>query len=98
VHFLANSVLGPSLYIPTPSKFKWTLVATQDNVANKYMEHYGYSGNRSLDVGCWTAFRANSYVLPQSMDAAQGIFTNSLGDATTFASAEIFHTSNCTQL
>lgn len=64
VHFLANSVIGPSFYVHTPTKFTWTLVDTHAEIPT----------DSSFDSGCWTAFRANSYVLPADVDLIQGQF------------------------
>jgi hypothetical protein len=32
LYFLANSVIGPTFYVHTPSKFTWTLVDTQTEI------------------------------------------------------------------
>jgi hypothetical protein len=60
---------------------------------------YTYSGGiNSDDSACWTAFRANAYVLPQDINQLDPSYnTNILGNSTTYASVEVQYTSNCTQ-
>ena len=77
-----------------PTKFNWTLVDTQSKIINPYTNLIGPAG---LDSGCWTAFRANSYVLPSDIDTMESPFFSYSFNSTTYASAEIFYTPNCTQ-
>jgi hypothetical protein len=52
----------------------------------------------SDDSGCWTAFRAHSYVLPEEMEQLDQAYNiNTLGNSTTYANVQVYYTSNCTQ-
>jgi hypothetical protein len=93
VHFLANSVIGPSFYIQMPTNITYTPMAKEASYS-----YSGYYGVNSDDSACWTAFRANAYVLPQDINLLdQSYNTNILGNSTTYASVEVQYTSNCTQ-
>lgn len=102
VHFLANSVFGPSFLIHPPTTFTWTLVSNRSELSDigvTILSVYPKSSDLMLDSGCWTAFRANSYVLPSSMDDINSqIVSPTSNEPTAYASAEIFHTPACTQL
>ncbi len=90
MHFLANSVIGPSLSIQVPTKLTWKLVDTPAEIPRL---NNGVFMDDSSDLGCWTAFRANSYVMPSSVTFLPYVLSNS----TAYASAEILYTPNCTQ-
>lgn len=97
VHFLANSVIGPSFYVSMPTTISYNKT---DTLYNTYYNGYSYNsyGQRSSDSGCWTAFRSNQYVLPESMDALSDNYNPTvLGNSTTFASVDIQYSSNCSQ-
>jgi hypothetical protein len=91
IHFLANSVIGPSFYISMPSEVTYTKVSSQQD---------SRSGMRTQfdDSGCWTAFRAHSYVLPKEMEQLHPAYNkNKLGNSTTYTNVQVYYTSNCTQ-
>lgn len=98
MHFLANSVIGPSFYVSMPTTISYNKT---DALRSTYYYDgffYGSYGQRSYDSGCWTAFRSNQYVLPESMDALDDNYSPTvLGNSTTFASVDVQYSSNCTQ-
>lgn len=105
VHFLANSVIGPSFYIHPPSNVTYTTMDQPYNISASiyYSDFAGVSQinnqrTSSGDSACWTAFRANQYVLPVDFSYFAEIYeTNILGNSTTFESVEVRYTTNCTQ-
>ncbi|KAH7399834.1 hypothetical protein BKA64DRAFT_707518 [Cadophora sp. MPI-SDFR-AT-0126] len=96
VHFLANSVIGPSFYIHMPEKIIYTDVGSDIEAIGGV---YGSVSSLSYDdSGCWTAFRSNAYVLPERLSSLSSAFkTNELGNSTTYRSVEVKFTSNCTE-
>jgi hypothetical protein len=70
-------------------------------MANELTNYYSgstYYGSNQDDSACWTAFRANAYVLPQDINLLDASYnTNVLGNSTTFSNVEVQYTSNCTQ-
>ncbi|KAL2071138.1 hypothetical protein VTL71DRAFT_12373 [Oculimacula yallundae] len=96
VHFLANSVIGPSFYIRMPSTITYTEVGsdisalhTTSGVGSKY---------GSDDTGCWTAFRSGSYMLAEHLSSLSPAYNaEKLGNSTTYRSVEVRYTSNCTE-
>ncbi|KAL8726373.1 MAG: hypothetical protein Q9166_006780 [cf. Caloplaca sp. 2 TL-2023] len=70
VHFLANSVIGPSVYYQPPRNITMALVdelgyrqRSSYNTSSKYgLKKYEEPGDRS----CWVAFRTGSYTVSQS--------------------------------
>lgn len=99
VHFLANSVIGPSFYIHMPTNITYE---TMDAPVSQtyYYTDFSYSNayTSQNDVACWTAFRANSYQLPADLtDLANQYNFNVLGNSTTYGSVKVQYTSNCTQ-
>jgi len=53
-----------------------------------------YSGE--ADSGCWTALRANAYVLPENMDGLNSDFnSNALGNSTTYRNVLVEYDSSC---
>lgn len=95
VHFLANSVIGPSFYIHMPTTI--TYIDVGDDVgAIGGSRGYATSSNYD-DSGCWTAFRSNAYALPKELSSLSSSFnTDELGNSTTYKSVEVMFTSNCT--
>jgi hypothetical protein len=76
-----------------------TYVPMDSPVSQVYYSYYDYSQSTSQDdVACWTAFRANSYQLPQKLSELSNQFNyEKLGNSTTYKSVEVQYTSNCTQ-
>ena len=71
--------------------------STMDDEVPQY-SYLDSSGSSNSDSGCWTAFRANSYVLPADISQLDGTYNvNTLGNSTTYASVAVRYTSNCTQ-
>ncbi|KAI4098222.1 MAG: hypothetical protein L6R37_006592 [Teloschistes peruensis] len=70
VHFLANSVIGPSVYYQAPQKIQYeNVVALGDSQQDSYavdvrygLERYEVPGDRA----CWLAFRTGHYSISQS--------------------------------
>ena len=84
VHFLANSVIGPSWYILPP-----------ENVTYAPLEVI--SGPRSQSFGCWSAFRTGTYHYRQGLDAFDDSY-GTQQDGSTFSSVTVFYdVLNCTR-
>ncbi|TVY89857.1 hypothetical protein LAWI1_G004089, partial [Lachnellula willkommii] len=87
VHFLANSVIGPSFYIHMPSEITYTF----RNGTN--------SDSYPPDAGCWTALRANAYVLPKDLKLLNvGYNADALGNSTTYRSVNVQYAAECQPL
>ncbi|TVY37706.1 hypothetical protein LOCC1_G007239 [Lachnellula occidentalis] len=83
VHFLANSVIGPSFYIHMPSEITYTL--------DHQISSYSYP-----DAGCWTALRAKTYVLPKDMRYVNKDYnSDELGNSTTYRSVDVRYAAEC---
>ncbi|TVY43133.1 hypothetical protein LSUB1_G001320 [Lachnellula subtilissima] len=88
VHFLANSVIGPSFYIHMPSDITYTF--------NNDTTSFPYS---SPDTGCWTALRANAYVLPKKTTLLNRDYNaDELGNSTTYRSVNVKYAAVCESL
>jgi hypothetical protein len=99
VHFLANSVVGPSFYIQMPTSITYETMDSpiQRNYSNVF-EYDSPSYTTSNDISCWAAFRANSYHLPadlNNLDLEYNVYV--LGNSTTYKSVLVRYTANCTQ-
>ncbi|KAF4625608.1 hypothetical protein G7Y89_g12556 [Cudoniella acicularis] len=93
LHFLANSVIGPSIYTRMPTNIMYELTDALD-LQNSGSYSYTY------DLPCWTAFRANTYQLPSKpREMSPQLFYNPLGnpDSTSYSSVLVLYTSNCTE-
>ena len=77
VHFLANSVIGPSIYIHAPENIIYTLVDHSDPSLS-YGSYFGQSEETKFDRGCWLAFRTGTYSLSQSVSADGYYFEDEL--------------------
>ncbi|KAB8290190.1 hypothetical protein EYC80_011059 [Monilinia laxa] len=82
VHFLANSVIGPSFYIEMPTNI--TYLYNDTSIIRPFQSsHYSYT--KVFDSACWTAFRAGIYVLPSNMS-----------HLTSFKTVSVIYNHNCT--
>ncbi|TVY17925.1 hypothetical protein LARI1_G005385 [Lachnellula arida] len=87
VHFLANSVIGPSFYIHMPSEVTYTF------------KNGTKSDSYPPDAGCWTALRANAYVLPKNLKLLNdGYNADELGNSTTYRSVNVQYAPVCQPL
>ncbi|KAA8565135.1 hypothetical protein EYC84_010882 [Monilinia fructicola] len=94
VHFLANSVIGPSFYIEMPT-----------NITYLYNETFTFSSYQSSSVtyqepyesACWTAFRAGLYVLPSNLSQLSEQYnTDDPVNSTSFKTVAVTYNHNCT--
>ncbi|TVY83717.1 hypothetical protein LSUE1_G002566 [Lachnellula suecica] len=91
VHFLANSVIGPSFYVHMPTVITYTL-------HNDSLSLSALTGD-SQDSACWTALRANQYVLPVKVsELSEDYNSDTLGNSTTFNNVEVLYTEDCSAL
>jgi hypothetical protein len=68
-----------------------------ESEVEQYSYNNYYSSGSGHDVACWTAFRANSYELPSSLEYLSSQYNyDRLGNSTTYQSVEVKYTSNCT--
>ena len=101
VHFLANSVVGPSFYIQMPTNISYQMMDAP--AVQYYSDNLGtYAGTNpyvsSDDIACWTAFRANTYRLPfEFAELSSQYNTGALGNSTTYKTVIVQYTPNCTQ-
>jgi hypothetical protein len=98
VHFLANSIVGPSFYIHMPTNITYKHMDSPVST----MAAYEYSDDSLYvspdDVACWTALRANIYRLPGSFEELSNQYNFAvLGNSTTYESVLVQYTSNCTE-
>lgn len=76
-----------------PTTIKYTKTDSSDSHSGP-----GSGSQDANDAACWTAFRANSYVLPQRIGSLSIAYnTNKLGNSTTYRSVEVFYSSSCNQ-
>ncbi|TEY44889.1 hypothetical protein BOTCAL_0342g00130 [Botryotinia calthae] len=98
IHFLANSVIGPSFYVEMPTNV--TYLYNQTFSLNSYQSYY-YDDSyymASYDSACWTAFRAGLYVLPNNMSQLSDQYkTATLGQSTSFETVLVTYNQNCTE-
>jgi hypothetical protein len=69
LHFLANSVVGPSIYTQPPTHITYNEVGLDDYPNEQPTPPEGVipsTYSASPDSACWAAFRANQYVLPRN--------------------------------
>ncbi|MCJ1385561.1 hypothetical protein MMC17_008684 [Xylographa soralifera] len=91
IHFLINSVFGPSFYIVPPA----TVIYNPTPVMNTTdAEQSSYFPEDPYDFSCWSAFRAGVYTYPSDFN-----FMPSETDLTfTFSSVIVtYHETNCTK-
>lgn len=97
IHFLANSVIGPSFYVEMPTNV--TYLYNETFSLNSYQSYY-YENSyymASYDSACWTAFRAGLYVLPNNMSQLSDQYnTATLGQSTSFETVLVTYNQNCT--
>jgi hypothetical protein len=101
VHFLANSIIGPSFYIHMPNNITYTPIPQANTTTNTVIT-YGYSyynggQQQTYDSACWAAFRAGSYALPQNLemlDVRYNVYQ--LGNSTTYKLVNVQYTPACT--
>ncbi|KAM0306157.1 hypothetical protein ACHAO8_010802 [Botrytis cinerea] len=97
IHFLANSVIGPSFYVEMPTNV--TYLYNETFSLNSYQSYY-YENSyymASYDSACWTAFRAGLYVLPNNMSQLSNQYnTATLGQSTSFETVLVTYNQNCT--
>ncbi|CZR53379.1 uncharacterized protein PAC_03257 [Phialocephala subalpina] len=93
VHFLANSVIGPSFYIGPPTTVTYS---TMDPELGNGQYTWDYLMSQ-FDSGCWTAFRTGSYALPSSVGQLDPAYNSDvLGNSTTYKSVNVQYSANCT--
>ncbi|RFU28743.1 hypothetical protein B7463_g7594, partial [Scytalidium lignicola] len=93
VHFLANSVFGPSFYIAMPKNVTFLEVSTVE--MNNYTSTVQ---SDSLDSACWTALRAGYYALPQDLNELDIKYSPlHLGNGTGFTTVQVMYSTNCAQ-
>ncbi len=74
-----------------PSEVTYTKINSQQDRRSGMQTQFA-------DSGCWTAFRAHSYVLPKEMEQLDPAYNkNKLGNSTTYTNVQVYYTSNCTQ-
>ncbi|RDW82971.1 hypothetical protein BP5796_04462 [Coleophoma crateriformis] len=102
VHFLANSIIGPSFYVSMPTSIAYE--QSSDNATFKATVYSGYSDSTEYyqepyDSACWTAFRSGSYALPSDLDVLSRSWNaETLGNFTTFASVEVqYQNASCSR-
>ncbi|TGO81437.1 hypothetical protein BPOR_1154g00020 [Botrytis porri] len=98
VHFLANSVIGPSFYVEMPTNVTYSFNQTFSlgpHQAYYYSPAYHLD---SYDSACWTAFRSGLYVLPNNISQLSDQYnTDILGNSTSFKSVSVTYNQNCTE-
>ncbi|MCJ1478825.1 hypothetical protein MMC13_007509 [Lambiella insularis] len=89
IHFLINSVVGPSFYVTPPGQVVYHPIPLS-NSTNMYQ----YGASSSADLSCWSAFRTGIYTFPSDF--------NLMGDITqtthTYSSVSVAYVDeNCTE-
>ncbi|MCJ1393672.1 hypothetical protein MMC18_006548 [Xylographa bjoerkii] len=64
IHFLINSVFGPSFYVTPPQQ----VIYYPTSLANATNMSPWIGDDSSSDLGCWSAFRAGVYTYPSDFD------------------------------
>jgi len=85
--------IGPSFYIGAPKIITYTLAPSRFKSSSG--DAYYTSSD---DFACWSAFRANNYVLADSVnDFARAFHVDTLENSTTYDTVDVRYTSNCTE-
>ncbi|KAI9816742.1 MAG: hypothetical protein M1827_001387 [Pycnora praestabilis] len=89
IHFLANSVIGPSFYVRPPSEITYTPITSAS-----LPRVNGY--NDPGDAGCWTAFRAGRYAFPDDFEQLYTFTADS--SLQTYSSVNVqYYAANCSE-
>ncbi|KAL8690078.1 MAG: hypothetical protein Q9218_004392 [Villophora microphyllina] len=84
VHFLANSVIGPSIYFEAPHKIMYTSVLNlSDTQQSSYASSTKYGLAREEEPGdraCWVAFRTGHWTVSQSKMTTDDEITSAVTD------------------
>ncbi|KAM3074282.1 hypothetical protein ACMFMF_006297 [Clarireedia jacksonii] len=99
IHFLANSVIGPSFYVESPTNVTFNMNETLERGYYSYGSHYyGSYQVSSYDFSCWSAFRTGLYVFPNNISQLSSDYnSDTLGNSTSFKSVIVQYDKNCTE-
>ncbi|KAL8754967.1 MAG: hypothetical protein Q9199_003976 [Rusavskia elegans] len=101
VHFLANSVIGPSVYHQPPSDITFkpvTELSSSDLSSYDTLVRYSYflGSEKPGDRACWLAFRTGSYSISQSRAKSEYLYASELNDWS-HDSVAVSYTEPCAQ-
>ncbi|MCJ1403004.1 hypothetical protein MMC11_006226 [Xylographa trunciseda] len=92
IHFLINSVFGPSFYIIPPAHVIYNPIPLLNATG---ISQYGDYTSYSEDLSCWSAFRAGVYTFPSDFDLMPSWFGDSVF---TYSSVTVTYVdTNCTE-
>ncbi|KAL9111596.1 MAG: hypothetical protein Q9187_007910 [Circinaria calcarea] len=93
IHFLANSFIGPSLFIKPSRNVEYIPLPFLERRYSNYGYRDEYSDGRVYGFGCWTAFRTGKYQF--SFEGSTGPDLQSL---VTYPTIDVYYDSmNCTR-
>ncbi|KAJ4292636.1 hypothetical protein N0V90_009299 [Kalmusia sp. IMI 367209] len=99
IHFLANSLIGPSYIVEPPSKVEFNATSYAALSTTRYSSYTGYPISSASSFLCWSAFRTGRASFARSTAIMQGDLDRTHQNGLVYSKIKIsYSTDNCTGL